>query len=216
MGAATDRRPAEHARSPAAASDAERARRRGRHRRARRFRRSHRRRGRPAVDSRGCLSAARWFCSLRRSQRPQRSPTPSRETPTHRPQHPHRPHPPRRHPNSAQQNRTPPNSSCAKYSTCRHAGQQGQGGVRINGAAERTLMLRSLNSAVAVQNALMPAAPADVAEAARNVRRRAPATDDGGNRYHRHPERLIASTAPLTTRRMRSLMCAGCLTNGCR
>ena len=47
-------------------------------------------------------------------------------------------------------------------------GQQGQGGVRINGEANLPLMLRSLNSAVAVQNALMPATPGDVAEAARN------------------------------------------------
>jgi hypothetical protein len=47
-------------------------------------------------------------------------------------------------------------------------GQQGQGGVRINGEANLPLMLRSLNSAVAVQNALVPATPGDVAEAARN------------------------------------------------
>ena len=47
-------------------------------------------------------------------------------------------------------------------------GQQGQGGVRINGEANLPLMLRSLNSAVAVQNTLMPATPRDVAEAARN------------------------------------------------
>ena len=47
-------------------------------------------------------------------------------------------------------------------------GQQGQGGVRINGEANLPLMLRSLNSAVAVQNALVPATPGDVTEAARN------------------------------------------------
>ncbi|MDV3133294.1 hypothetical protein [Mycobacterium sp. 29Ha] len=46
-------------------------------------------------------------------------------------------------------------------------GQKGQGGVRINGEANLPLMVRSLNSAVAVQNALTPATPRDVAEAAR-------------------------------------------------
>jgi hypothetical protein len=46
-------------------------------------------------------------------------------------------------------------------------GLQGQGGVRINGDANLPLMLRSLNSAVAVQNALMPATPRDVSDAAR-------------------------------------------------
>jgi hypothetical protein len=45
-------------------------------------------------------------------------------------------------------------------------GQQGQGGVRINGEVNLPLMLRSLNSVVAVQNALTPAVPQDVAAAA--------------------------------------------------
>ena len=47
-------------------------------------------------------------------------------------------------------------------------GQQGQGGVRVNGEANLPLMLRSLNSVVAVQNALTPATPPEVAGAARN------------------------------------------------
>ena len=46
-------------------------------------------------------------------------------------------------------------------------GHEGQGGVRMNGQANLPLVLRSLNTAVAVQNALAPAVPADVAEAAR-------------------------------------------------
>lgn len=45
-------------------------------------------------------------------------------------------------------------------------GQKGQGGVRINGEANLPLMVRSLNSAVAVQNALTPATPRDVTDAA--------------------------------------------------
>ena len=44
---------------------------------------------------------------------------------------------------------------------------KGQGGVRINGEANAPLMLRSLNSVVAVQNALTPATPPEVADAAR-------------------------------------------------
>jgi hypothetical protein len=46
-------------------------------------------------------------------------------------------------------------------------GQQDQGGVRLNGQPNLPLMLRSLNSVVAVQNALIPAVPQDVATAAR-------------------------------------------------
>jgi hypothetical protein len=46
-------------------------------------------------------------------------------------------------------------------------GQQDQGGVRINGQPNLSLMLRTLNSVVAVQNALIPALPEDVATAAR-------------------------------------------------
>jgi hypothetical protein len=46
-------------------------------------------------------------------------------------------------------------------------GQQDQGGVRIDGQPNLPLMLRSLNSVVAVQNELRPAVPQDVASAAR-------------------------------------------------
>ena len=46
-------------------------------------------------------------------------------------------------------------------------GQTGQGGVRQNGELNVPVVLRTLNSVVAVQNALTPAAPPDVAEAAR-------------------------------------------------
>jgi hypothetical protein len=46
-------------------------------------------------------------------------------------------------------------------------GQQDEGGVRINGQPNLPLMLRSLNSVVAVQNTLTPAVPQNVAAAAR-------------------------------------------------
>ncbi len=46
-------------------------------------------------------------------------------------------------------------------------GQQGQGGLRINGELNVPVMLRSLNSVAAVQNALTPAVPIEVADAAR-------------------------------------------------
>lgn len=47
-------------------------------------------------------------------------------------------------------------------------GQQGQGGLRVNGTVNIPVMLRTVNSALAVQTALVPALPADVASAARN------------------------------------------------
>jgi hypothetical protein len=46
-------------------------------------------------------------------------------------------------------------------------GQRGQGGVRVNGEVNVQLVLRTVNSVVAVQNALTPAVPKDVREAAR-------------------------------------------------
>jgi hypothetical protein len=47
-------------------------------------------------------------------------------------------------------------------------GQEGQGGVRVAGGDVNVpIVLRSINSAAAVQNALVPAVPADVASAAR-------------------------------------------------
>ena len=46
-------------------------------------------------------------------------------------------------------------------------GQQGKGGFRVEGNPNVPMLLRALNSASAVQNALVPAVPADVAGAAR-------------------------------------------------
>ena len=46
-------------------------------------------------------------------------------------------------------------------------GQQGEGGLRLNGELNIPVMLRRVNSVVAVQNALSPATPADVGEAAK-------------------------------------------------
>jgi hypothetical protein len=46
-------------------------------------------------------------------------------------------------------------------------GEQGQGGVRSNGQVNLPLVLRTVNSVVAVQNALSPATPPDVAAAAK-------------------------------------------------
>ena len=45
-------------------------------------------------------------------------------------------------------------------------GQQGQGGVRVNGEANLPLMLRVLNAAVAVEHSLTPATPLEVKVAA--------------------------------------------------
>lgn len=47
-------------------------------------------------------------------------------------------------------------------------GQQGQGGLRVNGNINVPVMLRTVNSALAVQTALVPALPADVASAAQH------------------------------------------------
>jgi hypothetical protein len=47
-------------------------------------------------------------------------------------------------------------------------GQQGTGGFRVEGNPNVPLLLRALNSASAVQNALTPAVPMNVAEAAQN------------------------------------------------
>jgi hypothetical protein len=47
-------------------------------------------------------------------------------------------------------------------------GQEGQGGVRVDGGGVNTpIVLRAINSVSAVQNALAPAVPPDVASAAR-------------------------------------------------
>lgn len=47
-------------------------------------------------------------------------------------------------------------------------GQQGKGGLRVEGNLNVPVVLRSVNSALAVQTALVPALPADVNSAARN------------------------------------------------
>lgn len=46
-------------------------------------------------------------------------------------------------------------------------GQEGQGGLRVGGQLNIPAVLRSLNSATAVQNAIVPALPEDVASAAK-------------------------------------------------
>jgi hypothetical protein len=50
-------------------------------------------------------------------------------------------------------------------------GQEGQGGLRVEGNLNVPMVLRTLNSATAVQNALVPAVPSDVASAARKIHR---------------------------------------------
>lgn len=47
-------------------------------------------------------------------------------------------------------------------------GQEGQGGLRVEGNLNLPVILRGVNSASAVQNALTPAVPPDIADAARN------------------------------------------------
>ena len=95
------------------------------------------------------------------------------------------------------------------------ASQHGQGGMVNNGELNVPLALRAINSVVAVQNALVPATPAEVTAAAkkyisssldlttaamRNV------SIEEGNRLNK-----IAMTLLL-----RSPMCADCLTDRCR
>lgn len=46
-------------------------------------------------------------------------------------------------------------------------GQEGQGGLRVQGNLNLPVVLRAVNSAAAVQNALTPAMPAEIADAAR-------------------------------------------------
>lgn len=46
-------------------------------------------------------------------------------------------------------------------------GQEGQGGLRVEGKVNVPIVLRALNSASVVQNALVPAVPSDVAAVAR-------------------------------------------------
>jgi hypothetical protein len=67
---------------------------------------------------------------------------------------------------------SPEQVSAAKDNLCRIfdvsvRGQEGQGGLRVEGNLNVPVVLRSLNSASAVQNALSPAVPPDVAKASR-------------------------------------------------
>jgi len=64
-------------------------------------------------------------------------------------------------------------SSAAKAHLCQVfdvsvRGEQGKGGLRVEGNLNVPVVLRSVNSALAVQTALVPAVPADVGSAARN------------------------------------------------
>jgi hypothetical protein len=67
----------------------------------------------------------------------------------------------------------PADAAAAKQNLCQTfdvsvRGQEGQGGVRVAGGGINTpLVLRAMNSASTVQNALVPAVPPDVAAAAR-------------------------------------------------
>lgn len=63
-------------------------------------------------------------------------------------------------------------TSAAKDRLCRTfdvsvRGQEGQGGLRVEGKVNVPIALRALNSASVVQNALVPAVPAAIADAAR-------------------------------------------------
>jgi hypothetical protein len=63
-------------------------------------------------------------------------------------------------------------ADAAKQNLCQQfdlsvRGQEGQGGLRVEGNLNEPVVLRALNSATAVQNALVPAVPTDVASAAR-------------------------------------------------
>ncbi|ASL12253.1 hypothetical protein MYCODSM44623_05579 (plasmid) [Mycobacterium intracellulare subsp. chimaera] len=66
---------------------------------------------------------------------------------------------------------SPAESAAAKQNLCHvfdvSAGQKGQGGYRVEGNLNMPVTLQAVTSAVAVQNALVPAVPADVASAAR-------------------------------------------------
>ncbi|WP_155728384.1 hypothetical protein [Mycobacterium avium] len=62
-------------------------------------------------------------------------------------------------------------SAAAKQALCHvfdvSAGQKGQGGFRVEGNLNMPVTLQAVTSAVAVENALTPAVPTDVASAAR-------------------------------------------------
>lgn len=84
--------------------------------------------------------------------------------------------PPPAQPSTAAQSTAPQYSSsevnAAKDHLCKVfdlsvRGQEGQGGFRVQGNVNVPIVLRALNSASAVQNALSPAVPADVATTVR-------------------------------------------------
>ena len=67
---------------------------------------------------------------------------------------------------------SPGDAAAAKQNLCQAfdvsvRGQQGKGGFRVEGNPNVPMLLRALNSTAAVQNALVPAVPPDVAAAAR-------------------------------------------------
>lgn len=67
---------------------------------------------------------------------------------------------------------SPAEAAAAKDHVCRALdvsvrGQEGQGGLRVEGNLNVPMVLRALNSASVVQNALVPAVPSDIAAAAR-------------------------------------------------
>lgn len=67
---------------------------------------------------------------------------------------------------------SPSESATAKVRLCQTfdtsvRGQEGQGGLRVEGNLNLPLILRGVNSASAIQNALIPAVPPDIADAAR-------------------------------------------------
>jgi hypothetical protein len=76
-------------------------------------------------------------------------------------------------PSSAAPQFTVAEQAAAKDNLCRTfdmsvRGQGGQGGLRVNGELNVPVILRSINSAVVVENTLTAAVPQDVAAAARN------------------------------------------------
>lgn len=105
----------------------------------------------------GGVSAAITYAALNGEQSRSSSPTPSAPTPSSPTTTPRY---------------TAAETAAAKDHLC-HVfdvsvrGQEGQGGLRVDGNVNVPVVLRSLNSAVAVTNALVPQVPDDVSAAAR-------------------------------------------------
>ncbi len=124
--------------------------------------------------------------------------------PSHRPRHRRR--------NTPQPSKPRPKSASATCSTITTR-KQGEGGLRLNGELNIPVMLRWVNSVVAVQNALNPATPADVSEAAKKY------IDASLERLRR--DRATLSVMKVNrlnqtgnTRTSRLPICADCLTDG--